>query len=189
MLALVCCRNTNNVHCSGTIFPNENFAFASFCVTHLCNPTNREVDQLSNVTVSAARLIPMGSNQTPALQLWIRERTWYLYTRGVRRRMNATECRWFKWLWHEWFHHVRRHVPDGHSIAEILTTIIWRLNSFTVYFRGGVRLRELASVNRITWLRNRHVSDLKIMAKWRDIIFDVLIRWNPMIQIELHNLK
>ena len=100
--------------------------------------------------------------------------------------LNAAD---FKWLWHEWFHHVRRHVPDGHSIAEILTTIIWRLNSFTVYFRGGVRLKELASVDRITWLRNRNVSDLKIMAKWRDIIFDVLIWWNPMIQMELHNLK
>ena len=70
----------------------------------------------------------------------------------------------FKWLCHEWFHHVRHHIHGGHSIGW-LATIIWRLDSFTVSFRGDVRaelgFRKLASVKRKTRLRNGHVADLK----------------------------
>ena len=55
-------------------------------------------------------------NQKTAAWLWVPEITWYLYTRGVRGRMKAKQ-RWFKVtrdLCHEWFHHFRHHVHDGH---------------------------------------------------------------------------
>ena len=51
----------------------------------------------------------------------------------------------FKWLCHEWFHHVRHYVPDGHSI------------------RWLAALRELPLVNRNTRLLNGYMADLKIM--------------------------
>ena len=57
-----------------------------------------------------------GEQPKTALWLWVREITWYLYTRGVRGRMKAKQ-RWFKVtreLCHEWFHHFRHHVHDGH---------------------------------------------------------------------------
>ena len=84
--------------------------------------------------------IPMGSNQKQRCGSWVREITWYLYTRGVRRRMKAKQ-RWFKVtreLCHEWFHHFRHHVHDGHWTGEF-ATVIWRLHCFTVSFRGDVR--------------------------------------------------
>ena len=84
--------------------------------------------------------IPMGSNQKTALWLWVRKITWYLYTRGVRGRIKAKQ-RWFKVtreLCHEWFHHFRHHVHDGHWSGEF-ATVIWRLHCFTVSFRGDVR--------------------------------------------------
>ena len=46
-----------------------------------------------------------------------------------------------KLLCHEWFHHVRHHVHDGHCTGEF-ATVIWRLESSTVSFRGdfhGIR--------------------------------------------------
>ena len=41
-------------------------------------------------------------------------------------------------LCHEWFHHFRHHVYDGHWTGEF-ATVIWRLHCFTVSFRGDVR--------------------------------------------------
>ena len=83
---------------------------------------------------------PDGQQPKTALWLWFREITWYLYTRGVGGRMKAKQ-RWFKItreLCHEWFHHFRHHVHDGHWTGEF-ATIIWRLHCFTVSFRGDVR--------------------------------------------------
>ena len=71
--------------------------------------------------------------------------------------------RWFKVtreLCHEWFHHFRHHVHDGHWSGEF-ATVIWRLHCFTVSFRGDVRgesgPRQLASVNWRTpqWARGQ----------------------------------
>ena len=117
-----------------------------------CNPTNREVAQLSNDAMDATWLFPMGSNQK---QRCCSEFTkWHdIYTpeecADEWRQSNAD----FKLLCHEWIHHVRHHVHDGHCIGEF-ATVIWRLDSFTVSFRddvgGKFGLRELASVNRWT---------------------------------------
>ena len=49
--------------------------------------------------------------------------------------------RWFKVtreLCHEWFHHFRHHVHDGHWTGKF-ATVIWRLHCFTVSFRGDLR--------------------------------------------------
>ena len=75
-----------------------------------------------------------------ALWLWVREITWYLYSRRVRGRMKPKQ-RWFKVtreLCHEWFHHFLLHVHDGHRTGEF-ATVIWRLHCFRVSFRGDVR--------------------------------------------------
>ena len=108
-----------------------------------------------------------------ALLLWACEMTWYVYTRGVRGRMEAKQ-RWTKVtreLCHEWFHHVH----DGHWTGEF-TTVIWRLHCFTVSFRGDVRgesgHRELASVNWRTpqWARGQFTRLIipDWFEKWRD---------------------
>ena len=75
-LALVCCTNTDNVHCFGTIFPNLTLFLRQSVppVRSIFTPTNSEVDQLSN-----------NDREQPktALWLWVREMTWYLYTWGL----------------------------------------------------------------------------------------------------------
>ena len=65
-------------------------------VRSVCHPTNREVIQLSKDRGGCRSVDPdMENNQTSALNLWISELIWYLYTRGERGRMNA-KWRWFK---------------------------------------------------------------------------------------------
>ena len=142
--SLVCCTNPNNVNCFETIFPNLNFVFASIWADR---PVHIESDQYRSCStvkqgpaVGATPSTPIGEQPKTALWLWVREITWYLYTRGVRRRMKAKQ-RWFKAtreLCHEWFHHFRHHVHDGHWTGEF-ATVIWCLHCFTVSFRGDVR--------------------------------------------------
>ena len=132
-----------------------------FCV-NLCRPSGpysvRSIQKLLNCQTATrggcCSIHPKWGVTKTALWLWVREMTWYLYTRGVRGRMKAKQC-WFKVtreLCHEWFHHVRHHdnVHHGHWSGEF-DTVIWRLHCFTVSFRGDVRgesgPRELALVN------------------------------------------
>ena len=134
-LALVCCTNPDDVHCFGTIFPNLNFVFASICAArpvHIQSDQYRSCSTVNNVTtprgpraVPGVLLHPDGEQPKTALWLWVREITWYLYTRGVRGRVKAKQ-RWFKVTWelcHEWFHHFRHHVHDGHWTGEFATII------------------------------------------------------------------
>ena len=137
------------------------------------NPTNTEVAQLSTKSTTWWRAIgapgihPDGEQPKTALWLWVREITWYIYTKGVRGRMKAKQ-RWFKVtreLCHEWFHHFRHHVHDGHWTGEFVT-VIWRLHCFTVSFpcdvRGESGPRLLASVNWRTpqWARGQFTRTL-----------------------------
>ena len=141
---LVCWTNPNNVNCFGTIFPNLNFVFASIWAAR---PVHIESDQYRSCStvkqgpaVGATPSTPIGEQPKTALWLWVREMTWYLYTRGVRGRMKAKQ-RWFKVtreLCHEWFHHFRHHVNDCYWTGEF-ATVIWRLHCFTVSFHGDVR--------------------------------------------------
>ena len=66
---------------------------------YIFNPTNTEVAQLSTTWQCAVGVAPGihidGEQPKTVLWLWVREITWYLYTRGVRGRMNAKQ-RWFK---------------------------------------------------------------------------------------------
>ena len=103
---MLCCTNTDNVHCFGTIFPNLNFVFASICAAR---PVHIQSDQYRSYSVVKQRRAVHSSRWVAtktALWLWVREMP-YLYTRGVRGRMKAKQ-RWFKVtreLCHEWFHH------------------------------------------------------------------------------------
>ena len=110
-LALVCCADPGNVHCFGTIFPNLNFVFVSICAAR---PVHIQSDQYRSwLTVKERRAV--GAATKTALWHWVREMTWYLYTRGMRGRMKAKQ-RWFqvtRELCHEWFH-VRYYFYDGH---------------------------------------------------------------------------
>ena len=135
----------DNVHCFGTIFPNLNFIFASICaacLVHIQSDQYRSCSTVNNVTTRdgwSRRSYRWGATKT-ALWLWVREITWYLYTRGVCGRMKAKQ-RWFKVtreLCHERFHHFRHHVHDVHWTGEF-ATVIWRLHCFTVSFRGDIR--------------------------------------------------
>ena len=126
-----------------------------FCVS-LCRPSGHiQSDQYRSCsTVKQRRAVvhPDGEQPKTALWLWVREMTWHIFTRGVRGRTKAKQ-RWFKVtreLCHEWFHHVRHHVHDGHWAGEFATAI-WRPHCFTASFRADVRgesgPREFASVN------------------------------------------
>ena len=148
VITVVCCTNPDNVHCFGTIFLNLNFVLPQSVPPVRCifNPTNTEVAQLLTKSTTWRRAIgapgihPDGEQPKTALWLWVCEITWYLYTRGVRGRMKAKQ-RWFKVtreLCHEWFHHFRHHVHEGHWTGEF-ATIIWCLHCFTVSFRDDVR--------------------------------------------------
>ena len=137
--------NPNNVNSFGAIFPNLNVVFASIWAAR---PVHFESDQYRSCStvkqgpaVGATPSTPIGEQPKTALWLWVREITWYLYTRWVHGRMKAKH-HWFKVtreVCHEWFHNFRHHVHDGHWTGEF-ATVIWRLHCFTVSFRGDVRL-------------------------------------------------
>ena len=92
-LALVCCTNPDNVNCFGTMFPNLNFVFASSCAAHPLHIQSNQCRSCS--TVNDARWVLLHLSQWGATKtapwLWVREMTWYLYTRGVRGRMKAKQ--------------------------------------------------------------------------------------------------
>ena len=136
---VVCCTNPENVHCFGTIFPNLNFVFASICAARPTNTT--EVAQLSTKSTTWRRAIG-----APGIHPdWEQPKTalWLLSSRNnmISTRTNEGKQRWFKVtreLCHEWFHHFRHHVHDGHWTGEF-AAVSWRLHCFTVSFRGDVR--------------------------------------------------
>ena len=135
---VVCCTNPDNVHCFGTIFPNLNFVFASIWAArpvHIQSDQYRScstVNKVNNVTTRdrcSRHSSRWGATKNNAVAL------------SSRNNMISIRERWFKVtreLCHEWFHHFRHHVHDGHWTREF-ATVIWRLHYFTVSFRGDVR--------------------------------------------------
>ena len=197
----MCCANPDNVHCFGTIFPNLNFVFASVCAArpvHIQSDQYRSCSTVNNVIVTTrgARgatpgIHPDGEQPKTALWLWVREITWYLYTRGVRGRMKAKQ-RWFKVtreLCHEWFHHFRHYVHDGHWTGEFAT--INSPQSFDAYTVSQSHSVETSVENpapddspqSIGELCNGHVANLqelyytRLVRKmaWYKILIHVLI--------------
>ena len=76
------------LHCFGTIFPNLNFVFASIsaaCLVHI------QSDQYRSCSTVKQRRADAEQPKT-VLWLWVREMTWYLYTRWVRGRMKANNA-------------------------------------------------------------------------------------------------
>ena len=125
-LALVCCRNPDNVYCFGTIFPNIIFFFlhqSAPPVRSPCTPTNSEVAQLPDHALGEARGIPDG--EQPKQRCGSEFAKWYdIYTLeecvDERKQNNAD----FKLLCHEWFHHVQYHVHDGHCTGEFAKVVV-----------------------------------------------------------------
>ena len=149
---------------------------------YIFNPTNTEVAQLSTTwrrAVGAAPGIhPDGEQPKTALWLWVRVIIWYLY-RGVRGRKKAKQ-HWFKVtreLCHEWFHHFRHHVHDGHWTGEF-ATFIWRLHCFSLIAWWRPR-RIRPQITRFSQLENSAMGTWPIynsiipdwFEKWRDIKF------------------
>ena len=74
-LALVCCTHPDDVHCCGTILPNQNLVLRQSVspVRSIFNPRpitkliNFQLEQLVRRAMGAAPFIPMGSNQKTAL--------------------------------------------------------------------------------------------------------------------------
>ena len=113
---------------------------------YIFNPTNTEVAQLSTTWRRAVGVDWLGGltslrssgGRNPVyggccsrhssrwgatktvLWFWVREITWYLYTRGERGRMKAKQRRFkvTRELCHECFHHFRHHVHDGHRTGK-----------------------------------------------------------------------
>ena len=150
-----------------------------FCV-NLCRPSGpysiRPIQKLLSCQTT------MGSNQNNAVALSSRNNMISIHQRK-RGRMKAKQ-RWFKVtreLCHEWFHHVRHHIHDGHWTGEF-DTVIWRLHCFTVSFLGNVRgesgSRELASFNWRTpqWARGQFTRNIiPDKMAWYKILIHVLI--------------
>ena len=121
---------------------------------------SEEVAQLSNAVVDALRSILMvGIKEQRCNSELVEWHDIYIPEKCADEWMQNNAD--FKWLCHEWFHHVRHHIHGCHSIGSF-AIIIWRLNNFTVSFHGDVRgesgVRKLTSVNRkldsviYTWL-------------------------------------
>ena len=133
-----------------------------FCL-NLCRPSGpysiRPIQKLLNCETTTR-----GGSLQPktALWFWVREMTWYLYTRGVRGRMKAKQRRFevTRELCNEWFP-VRHCVHDGHWTGE-LATVIWRLHCFTVSVVMSAEIPTLEnSPQSIAELRNGHVANLQ----------------------------
>ena len=151
---------------------------------YIINPTNTEVAKVSTTWRCAVGVAPGihpdGEQLKTALSLWVREITWYLYTRGVRGRMKANQ-RWFKVtreLCHEWFHHFRHHVHDGHWTGEFASHLASTLfHSLVPWWRSRrirpriTRLSQLENSAMGTWpiYKNSLIPDW--FEKWRDIKF------------------
>ena len=98
-LALVCCTNPDNIYCFGTKFSNLSFVFAPICAA--C-PVHIQSDLYRSFST--------------VKQLWSSRNDMISKHQGIARRMKTKQL-WFKVtreLCHEWFHHVRHHVHDGH---------------------------------------------------------------------------
>ena len=169
LLALLCCKNPGNVNCFGTIFTNHKFAFVSLCAVRPAPMQSDESRSCPTVKWSTvAGWVPLSWYRWGATKKQRRDyefAKWHIFTLEKCADKGMQIGADFKWLWHEWFHHVRHHVHDGLSV-----TIVWRLDSFTVSFSGDARgesgLTELASVKRRTRFRSRH-----LVRKCRDLKF------------------
>ena len=83
------------------------------CVRSLCNPMNREVAHMCGGCRSVDPDGEQPNTSTVTLNAW--KNMISIHQRIVR----TIECKItliLSDLFHEWFHHVRHHVPDGHSI-------------------------------------------------------------------------
>ena len=153
---------------------------------YIFNPTKTEVAQLSTTwrhAVGAAPGIhPDGEQPKTTLWLWVREITWYLYTRGVRGQMKAKQC-WFKVTWE---------LTVSWKVSAFSASCSWRpldwrirhshlastlFHSFVPWWRPRrirpqiTRLSQLENSAMGTWpiYKNSIIPDW--FEKWRDIKF------------------
>ena len=147
---------------------------------YIFNPTNTEVAQLSTTwryaVGPASGIHPDGEQPKTALWLWVREITWYLFTRGVRGRMKAKQ-RWFKVtreLCHEWFHHSWRpldwKIRHSHLASTLFHSLVpwWRPRRIRPQI---TRLGQLENSAMGTWPIYKNFIIRDWLKKWRDIKF------------------
>ena len=123
--------NPDNVHCFGTVYIPE--SEICFCI-NLCCPSSPHTiwPVLKLLNCQTMRWVLLGSSQLGATKNRVYEMTWYLYTRGVHRRINAKQ-HWFKitvswmvsscmascswWLLHWRIHHSHLTSTQFHSLV------------------------------------------------------------------------
>ena len=159
--------NPDNVHCFGTIFPNLNFVFASICVArpvHIQSDQYRSCSTVNNVTTRSRHSSRWGATKNSAVALSLRNNMMSIDQRSARTNEGKTTLIWSysRAVCHEWFHHFRHHVHDGHWTGEF-ATVIWRLHCFTVSFCGESAENPAPdnSPQSIGELRNGHVANLQ----------------------------
>ena len=168
------------------MFPNLNFVFASICAArpvHIQSDQYRSYSTVNNVTTRSARgatpgIHPDGEQPKKALWLWVREITWYLYTRGVRARMKqnnvdlkllekcvmngfiifASSCSWRPLDWR---------ISNNHLASTLFHSLVpwWRPRIIRPQI---TRLSQLENSAMGTWpiYKNSITPE-----KWRDIKF------------------
>ena len=145
-LALVCCTNPDNVHCFETIFLNVNLVF--FASIGAARPVHIQSDQYRSCSTVKQLSFRCGATKNSAVALNLRNDMISIHQRSAR-RMKTKQC-WFKVtreLCHEWFHHVRHHVHDGH--------LGWR-----------IRRSHLTSTL-FPWWRPRRIRPERPRLNWR----------------------
>ena len=96
------------------MFTNQPLHPSGFCAAR--QSETRKVAQLSNAVVDAPRLIPMGSIQKQRCKFeFTKWHDIYIPEEYADELMQNNAD--FKWLCHEWFHHVRHYIHGGHSIG------------------------------------------------------------------------
>ena len=161
VLALVWNGNLDNVHCFETIFTNQPLHLSGFSAAP--SIWDQSICPTVKYCGGIPRLIPMGaSNKQCCNSEFVIWHNIYIPEGCADEWMqNDADC---KWLCHEWFHYTRHHI-HGATRLNNLPQSFWRLDSFTVAFRGGVceesGLRKLASIYRKT--RLGHLAFLKKM--------------------------
>ena len=99
-LALVCCKNPDNVNCFGTIFPNLKFGFSPICAVR---PVPMRSDQYRSCSTvkrrdGATRIIPMGSCKNSTVALTSRNDMISILQRSARTNWWSTKhAKWIKY--------------------------------------------------------------------------------------------
>ena len=155
-----------------------------FCL-NLCRPPGtysiRPIEKLLNCQQrDDVRWVLLQATKNSAVALGSRNNTISIHQWSARTNEGKTTLIYLKVtreLFHEWFHHFRHHVHDGHWTGDF-PTVIWRLHCFTVSFRERIRRRIRPQITRLSQLENYamgYYTRLVRKMAWYKILIHVLI--------------